>query len=97
MVMGWLSRKANFIQALLTSSFKFDTSRTFDMPRSWDWFVCPMPVVVANVNAPRLGIALPYALVVNGVPSPSANGGITPGAPIPFTRFHIGHTQTHSE
>lgn len=44
-----------------------------------------MPVVVANANAPRLGIALPYAPVVNGVPKPKANGGITLGAPKPFT------------
>lgn len=45
-----------------------------------------MPVVVVNANAPRLGMALPYAPVaVNGVPKPSANGGRTLGAPKPFT------------
>lgn len=48
-----------------------------------------MPVVVANANAPRLGIALPYAPVVNGVPKPKANGGITPGAPKPFTTIKL--------
>lgn len=55
------------------------------MPRKEGGLLWPIPVVVANANAPRLGIAFPYALVVNGVPRPRANGGITPGAPMPFT------------
>lgn len=63
-----------------------DTSRTFDIPLNDVGFVCPIPVVVAKANAPRLGIALPYAPVVNGVPKPKANGGITLGAPKPFTK-----------
>lgn len=46
-----------------------------------------MPVVVASANAPRLGIAFPYAPDVNGVPKPKANGGITLGAPNPFTKI----------
>lgn len=69
----------------LTSSLRLETSNTFDIPLSDVGFVWPMPVVVANANAPRLGIALPYAPVVNGVPKPKANGGITLGAPKPFT------------
>lgn len=84
-------RKKNIeaVNCKLTSSFKFETSRTFDIPRIDAGFVWPMPVVVANANAPRLGIALPYAPVVNGVPKPKANGGITLGAPRPFTTlFH---------
>lgn len=57
-----------------------------------------MPVVVANANAPRLGIALPYAPVVNGVPKPKANGGITLGAPRPFTANSSDkHTQTRKK
>lgn len=74
---------------MLTSSLRFDTSNTFDIPLSDVGFVWPMPVVVANANAPRLGIALPYAPVVNGVPKPKANGGITLGAPNPFTETAI--------
>lgn len=73
------------ISRVLTSSLRLETSKTFDIPLSDVGFVWPMPVVVANANAPRLGIALPYAPVVNGVPKPKANGGITLGAPKPFT------------
>lgn len=69
----------------LTSSLRLETSKTFDIPLSDVGFVWPMPVVVANANAPRLGIALPYVPVVKGVPKPKANGGITLGAPKPFT------------
>lgn len=69
----------------LTSSLRLETSNTFDIPLIDVGFVWPMPWVVANANAPRLGIAFPYAPVVNGVPKPKANGGITLGAPMPFT------------
>lgn len=72
----------------LTSSLRLETSNTFDIPLRDVGFVWPMPWVVANANAPRLGIALPYAPVVNGVPKPKANGGITLGAPRPFTAIN---------
>lgn len=81
----WMKTDECELWILLTSSLRFETSNTFDIPLSDVGFVWPMPVVVANANAPRLGIALPYAPVVNGVPKPNANGGITLGAPNPFT------------
>lgn len=71
-----------------TSSLRLETSRTLEKPRNAAGLVAPKPAVVANANAPKLGIVPPYAPVVNGVPNPNANGGNTLGAPNPFTENH---------
>lgn len=69
---------------IITSSFRLETSSTFEIPRraACVWlFIAPADV---KANAPRLGRPPPYA-EGNGVPRPSANGGSTPGVPRPFT------------
>lgn len=67
----------------LTSSFKFDTSKTLAKPRIVGAAVCRAPLF-ARAKAPRLGMP-PLYPPDNGAPMPRANDGNTPGAPSPFT------------
>lgn len=70
---------------MFTSSFRFDTSKTFENPLNAAGFADPKAPVVAKANAPRLGIPPPPYAPPSGVPRPRANGGKTPVAPNPFT------------
>lgn len=69
---------------MFTSSFRFDTSKTFENPLNAAGFAEPKAPVVAKANAPRLGIPPPPYAPPSGVPSPRANGGKTP-VPKPLT------------
>lgn len=70
----------------ITSSFKFDTNRTFERPRKAADVVDPN-APDDKAKAPKLGIPLLYALAMadGWFPRPIAvNGGRTPGLPMPF-------------
>lgn len=49
--------RENFTKKALTSSFKFETSNTFEKPRKAGVAVCKAPLL-ARANAPKLGIPL---------------------------------------